>query len=243
MKLLIADDEIDVREGIRFLLDWADLGFIICGEGKNGADTLEQILKLQPDIVLLDIRMPKLSGLEVVRQAQEGGFLGKFIILSGYSDFAYAQEAIHLGVTSYLTKPIEEEELKKAVLEAKESILKEQQAQKKFLEYRDKARDSILKDILYHKANYPFLDYQDLMLESSVFQVVLYTQRSSGNVPLSQSNESSDFTGFLVYSLKTSDKVVRYGENNQVEFSEHPTVVQRGNERTINLLVSTPDVA
>ena len=69
------------------------------------------------------------------------------------------------------------------------------------------------------------------------------TQRSSGNVPLSQSNEPSDFTGFLVYSLKTSDKVVRYGEKNQVEFSEHPTVVQRGNERTINLLVSTPDVA
>ena len=71
----------------------------------------------------------------------------------------------------------------------------------------------------------------------------IMTQRSSGNVPLSQSNESFDFTGFLVYSLKTSDKVVRYGENNQVEFSEHPTVVQRGNERTINLLVSTPDVA
>lgn len=69
------------------------------------------------------------------------------------------------------------------------------------------------------------------------------TQRSSGNVPLSQSNEPSDFTGFLVYSLKTSDKVVRYGEKNQVKFSEHPTVVQRGNERTINLLVSTPDVA
>lgn len=73
--------------------------------------------------------------------------------------------------------------------------------------------------------------------------VFFCSQRSSGNVPLSQSNESSDFTGFLVYSLKTSDKVVRYGENNQVEFSEHPTVVQRGNERTINLLVSTPDVA
>lgn len=69
------------------------------------------------------------------------------------------------------------------------------------------------------------------------------TQRSSGNVPLSQNNESSDFMSFLVYTLKTSDKVMRYGENNQVEFSKHPTVVQRGDERTINLLVSTPDVA
>lgn len=202
MKLLIADDEIDVREGIRFLLDWADLGFIICGEGKNGADTLEQILKLQPDIVLLDIRMPKLSGLEVVRQAQEGGFLGKFIILSGYSDFAYAQEAIHLGVTSYLTKPIEEEELKKAVLEAKESILKEQQAQKKFLEYRDKARDSILKDILYHKANYPFLDYQDLMLESSVFQVVLYTNYNQDSF-----QAAWDFAGILRLANKNHNSL------------------------------------
>lgn len=79
------------------------------------------------------------------------------------------------------------------------------------------------------------------MMKCAIFKIS--TQRSSGNVPLSQSNESSDFTGFLVYSLKTSDKVVRYGEKNQVEFSEHPTVVQRGNERTINLLVSTPDVA
>lgn len=78
-------------------------------------------------------------------------------------------------------------------------------------------------------------------MECAIFKIS--TQRSSGNVPLSQSNESSDFTGFLVYSLKTSDKVVRYGENNQVEFSEHPTVVQRGNERAINLLVSTSDVA
>ena len=64
-------------------------------------------------------------------------------------------------------------------------------------------------------------------MKCAIFKIS--TQRSSGNVPLSQSNESSDFTGFLVYSLKTSDKVVRYGENNQVEFSEHPTVVQRGN--------------
>lgn len=78
-------------------------------------------------------------------------------------------------------------------------------------------------------------------VKCAIFKIL--TQRSSGNVPLSQSNGLSDFTGFLVYSLKTSDKVVRYGENNQVEFSEHPTVVQRGNERTINLLVSTSDVA
>lgn len=175
MKLFIADDEIDVREGLRYLLDWSELGFYICGEGKNGQDALDQILKFQPDVVLMDIRMPKLSGLEVVKQAKEQGFQGKFIILSGYSDFSYAQGAIQLGVNCYLTKPIDENELQKAVLEAKEAILQEQDKQKKLVQYRDKARDSILQEILCDKANYPFLDYHDMMLESSIYQVVLYT--------------------------------------------------------------------
>lgn len=174
MKLFISDDEIDVREGIRYLLNWSELGFHICGEGKNGLDTLEQITRLMPDVVLLDIRMPKLSGLEVIKKAREQGFIGKFILLSGYSDFSYAQEAIRYGVTCYLTKPIDEEELQKAVLEAKEAILNEQIMQKKLLQYRDKARDSILHDILFNKTNDSFLDYHDMMLESYVYQVVLY---------------------------------------------------------------------
>lgn len=175
MKLFIADDEIDVREGLKYILDWSELGFYICGEGKNGQDTLEQIVKFQPDVVLMDIRMPKLSGLEVVKQAKEQGFHGKFIILSGYSDFSYAQNAIRLGVSSYLTKPIDEDALEKAVLEAKESLLSEQENQKKLVQYRDKARDSILQEILCNQANYPFLDYHDMMLESSIYQVVIYT--------------------------------------------------------------------
>ena len=202
MKLFIADDEIDVREGIRYLLDWSELGFFICGEGKNGSDTLAQIIKLQPDIVLLDIRMPKLSGLEVVKESRAQGFTGKFIILSGYSDFAYAQEAIRLGVTSYLTKPIDEDELKKAALEARDSILQEQQAQKKLLEYRDKARDSILQDILYNKANYPYLDYRDMMLESSVFQVILYTNYNQDSF-----QATWDFAGILRLANKNHNSL------------------------------------
>ncbi|MBE5984771.1 MAG: response regulator, partial [Paenibacillaceae bacterium] len=88
MKLLIADDEIDVREGIRYLLNWSSLDYTICGECKNGQDTLDQIIGLQPDVVLIDIRMPHLNGLEVVKLARENGFAGVFIILSGLSDFS-----------------------------------------------------------------------------------------------------------------------------------------------------------
>ncbi len=175
MKLFIADDEIDVREGIRYLLDWQSLGFVICGEGKNGPDTLEQILKLQPDVVLMDIRMPRLSGLEVVKASLEQGFSGKYIIISGYSDFAYAKEAIRYGVTCYLTKPIDEDELLHAVLESKEALEQEQEQKKKLIVYRDKARESILSEIILNQADYLYLDYHDLILESPVYQIVLYT--------------------------------------------------------------------
>jgi two-component system response regulator YesN len=192
MKLFISDDEIDVREGIRYLLNWSELGFYICGEGKNGQDTLDQITKLQPDVVLLDIRMPKLSGLEVVKKAREQGFLGKFILLSGYSDFSYAQEAIRFGVTCYLTKPIDEDELEKAVLEAKESIQIELEMQKKLVQYRDKARDSILQDILCNKANISLLDYHDMMLESYVYQVILYANYNQDSF-----QTTWDFAGIL----------------------------------------------
>lgn len=69
------------------------------------------------------------------------------------------------------------------------------------------------------------------------------TQRSIDNVPQAQNDGQAPYFGFLVHTFTTSDKVLRYGENNQVDFSEHPAVVQRGNERTINIFVSVPDVA
>ena len=202
MKLLIADDEIDVREGIRYLIDWSALDFHICAEGKNGQDTLESILKYQPDLVLLDIRMPKLTGLEVIRQAREAGFHGKFIILSGYSDFSYAQEAIRYGVNCYLTKPIDEDELEKAVIEAKEAILSEQKSQQQMVQYRSQARESILKDILMNKANFPLLDPHDLMLEAPVFQVIIYTNYNQKSF-----QATWDFASILRLANKNHDSL------------------------------------
>lgn len=69
------------------------------------------------------------------------------------------------------------------------------------------------------------------------------TQRSLGNVPQAQIDRQAQLAGFLVHTFKTTDKVVKYGENNRVDFSEHPTVVQRGNERTINVYAAVPNVA
>ena len=114
--VFIADDEANIREGLKFIIDWEELGFTICGEAGNGEDALRDILRLQPSLVLIDMRMPKLYGLEVIEQAKAQGYSGTFVILSGYSDFKYAQTAMKFGVKYYLTKPMDEEELEKGVV-------------------------------------------------------------------------------------------------------------------------------
>lgn len=174
MNVFIADDEADVREGLRYIIDWQALGFNISGEAKNGEETLSGILKLLPDLVLLDIRMPRLTGLDVVRLAKEQDFKGKFIILSGYSDFSYAQSAMRYGVDFYITKPIDEDELEKAVITLRDSIREERQKHTTLLKYREKARDTILQDILTDRADYLSVDQYDLGLSANVYQVVIY---------------------------------------------------------------------
>lgn len=110
-QILIADDEEIIRQGMKFLLDYDALGYTICGEAATGDEALEKLCTLRPDVALLDIRMPGLTGLEVVRQARQRGFRGKVVIVSSYTDFKYAQEAIRYGVQDYITKPIDDEEL------------------------------------------------------------------------------------------------------------------------------------
>jgi len=131
MKVLIIDDEPNVRAGIKMLIPWQVYQFEICGEGIDGVEGLEKIKQLNPDLVLIDIRMPGLSGIEVIEQARRCGFCGKFIITTGYSDFEYAQKAIHLGVSTYLLKPIDEDELALAVQKLKNQILEEVERQEK----------------------------------------------------------------------------------------------------------------
>ena len=86
--VLIADDEKNIREGLKCIMDWGAYGFQVCAEAANGEEALQVILQMQPTIVLLDLHMPKIHGIEVIRMAREQGSEGRFIILSGSSDFS-----------------------------------------------------------------------------------------------------------------------------------------------------------
>lgn len=175
MNVFIADDEQIVLEGLQQIIDWEANGFSICGTAANGQDTLDKILVLNPDLVLLDIRMPKMSGIEVVKAAVESGFAGKFIILSGLSDFKLAQTAMRYGVDFYLTKPIDEEELEHSVCVVRDLILEESKNSRSYTQYRDKARDHILREILLNTCDYHTLNLQELHLDSDIYQIITYT--------------------------------------------------------------------
>lgn len=114
-KVLLADDEQPILQGLRRIIDWNALGFSVCASVTDGETALARIEELQPDLVLMDLRMPGLDGMDAIEAARRHGYEGFFIILSGAADFSYAQRAIRSRTSYYLTKPIDEDELAEAV--------------------------------------------------------------------------------------------------------------------------------
>ncbi|RHO77250.1 response regulator [Ruminococcus sp. AF45-4BH] len=127
IKVLIADDELRICELIFRLIDWEALGMSVIAVAHDGRETIKIIKNEMPDIVITDIRMPGYNGVDVIRIGKEYNSDIQFIIISGYSQFDYAQNAIHYGVSDYLLKPVKAEELTKALLRIKNRIDKNNQ--------------------------------------------------------------------------------------------------------------------
>ncbi len=126
LKVLLVDDELIVRQYLVSIIDWEKNGFYICGEAGSGTEALEMIKLYSPDLVITDIKMPEMNGLELVRIAvSDMKVSSKFIILSGYEDFSYARTAIKYNVMDYILKPIDENELLEILARFKREIYSE----------------------------------------------------------------------------------------------------------------------
>lgn len=127
VKLLLVEDEEKIRNGIKSIINWEVLGVDIYGEASNGYEALKLVSCETPDIILTDIKMPIMDGLQLIEELKKEVPGVKSIIMSGYDDFDYIQRAIKLGASDYLLKPSGVQEIQDTVKKVKKQILEERE--------------------------------------------------------------------------------------------------------------------
>ena len=115
LKVLVVDDEPVVRRGIVLGVDWASMGCVIVGEAANGEDGILAVERYKPNLIITDVRMPGMSGIEMMNELRHRGCRAHAILLTAYSDFEYARAALQFGADDYLLKPFKNQELVNAI--------------------------------------------------------------------------------------------------------------------------------
>ena len=115
LKVLVVDDESTVRKGIILGVDWGKMDCVVAGEATNGLEGLEAVERYNPNLIITDVRMPKMDGIEMLTQLRARGCKAQVILLTAYSEFSYARAALQLGAVDYLLKPFRDQELIAAI--------------------------------------------------------------------------------------------------------------------------------
>lgn len=183
IKLLIVDDEKIIRETLLKHIPWEALGIRVIGTAQNGLEAYDVIMDEYPDIVMTDIKMPGLSGLELLQRIKRLHPEVEFIILSGYGEFEFAREAMQFGVRHYLLKPFKEEMIIQTVREVSEEIARKRISSVPYnpspLKHLDSTmllnilNEGVARDILEEEGNFPsiyapyhkFLDFENTPYE------------------------------------------------------------------------------
>ncbi len=142
-KVFLVEDELVIRKGIKNIIDWAAAGFEFCGEAPDGEVALPMIQACQPDLLITDIKMPFMDGLQLSRLVRENMPDIKIIILSGHDEFNYAREAIQLGITEYLLKPITPQNLAAVLQRVAAQIAEDRQARDNLQGLKNQVEDSL----------------------------------------------------------------------------------------------------
>lgn len=150
-RVLLADDEEEIRTGISRKIDWASLGFTLVGEAGNGAEALELAEQLRPDVVLTDIKMPFLDGLELCRRLRVSLPGARLVVFSGFDDFEYARQAVGMGVSEYILKPINAPELIQVLEKLREQLDRQRLERRDMETLRRRYEESlpVLRELFY----------------------------------------------------------------------------------------------
>ena len=150
-RVLLADDEEEIRTGISRKIDWTALGLSLVGEAGNGEEALELAEQLRPDVVLTDIKMPFMDGLELCRRLRQSLPAAKLVVFSGFDDFEYARQAVGMGVSEYILKPINALELSQVLTGLREQLERQRLERRDMETLRRRYEESlpILRELFY----------------------------------------------------------------------------------------------
>lgn len=142
IKVFLAEDEYVVREGIKTKVPWTENGYEFCGEASDGELALPMIEKCRPDILITDIKMPFMDGLQLARLVRTKYPETEIVFLTGYAEFEYAKEAIRLGAAEYLSKPVNSAEIIQALAPIKKKVEEREQEREMLEFYRNEMREN-----------------------------------------------------------------------------------------------------
>ena len=219
--VFLVEDEVLIREGIRTLIDWPEHGFQFVGEAQDGELAWPQIQKLKPDILITDIKMPFMDGLALSRLVKKELPGTTVIILSGYDDFSYAREAISIGVSQYLLKPIAKDQLLEALAQVRANKDKEleqtrylSQFNREMQDYLTNSRRGFLDLLVSGKESVPTLlergEKLGLDLSAEGYNVILFLMEEE-LLATGYSAILADLQRDLSASFPASEHVVMFG--------------------------------
>lgn len=172
LNIVIADDELKICDLIFNLVDWKTFDMQVVGVAHDGIEIQKMIDSTNPDIVITDIRMPGCNGIDIVRRTKEKHPNIEFIIISGYSEFEYAKNAIHYGVSDYLLKPLNKKEFEHALEKLKSKIQKQvyltdysHKMAVKLQKNQKKLREQFLQDLYNHSSDLRVWNIEQINLE------------------------------------------------------------------------------
>jgi len=189
-KVFLVEDENVVREGIRKNIQWEQYGFHYTGDASDGELALPMIREIQPDLLITDIKMPFMDGLTLIKLVRNELPRTKIVIISGYDDFTYAQQAISMGVDQYLLKPIIKDKLIEILAELYEKMKEERQQQeyiehfqREAQEYENFARrrffEKIVAGVLSESEIIETAGSMDIDIVAPFYNIVLFTLSSA----------------------------------------------------------------
>lgn len=219
-KVLLVDDERIIREGIARIIDWGSCGFSLIGAATNGIEAFDIIYRERPEVVITDLKMPVLSGLELIAKVKQELPKTVFIILSGYGEFELAREAMRYGVRHYLLKPCNESKISEILNEIREELLqmerKEQYGKEKSggaEEIDSITKNKIVKNIIkYVQEN---LNDEQLSLKAIAGQVFYMNENYLSKLFIKETGEK--FSHFLMrLRMEKAKEVIESSDDDRI---------------------------